>query len=490
MMKIQIIGLMLLLLGSMGCSDFLKESSQDEVRPSTVQELEAVLLGDVYPQSNYLLTDVLTDDIQCNGVKAVWGDDAPYERYLEDWRELFTWSWQPLMMSSFGVWEDYYKRIMGCNVVMDQLPDVAGTDREKAFLRGQCLTLRAHFYFLLVNYFGAPYNFGAPEQNPGVPLKLESGVRDEYFTRASVAAVYRQIEADLLEGNQLMTENPTPVSVYEMSHLVAKALLSRVYLYMEEWDKAIEYADQLIQAAPRLTSYIDFSTLGGEFQRPPGTGVYDPDESKEIIWSYRGMPVRIFGFSALTEKPIYAASDALMRLYEDKADAVDMRKKSFIYYNDLFGWFPTTPLVMNRAKYEYQSGIRTAEVYLNRAEAYGRKFEESGNDEFREKALADLNELREHRYDTRVAAYKPVSYGDAESLLNFCQEERRRELCFEEYHRWFDLRRYGMPALEHLYIGSGGIQQEFTLRAQSPRYILPIPQVAIDVNPSLSQNPQ
>lgn len=137
---------------------------------------------------------------------------------------------------------------------MDQLPDVAGTDREKAFLRGQCLTLRAHFYFLLVNYFGAPYNDGDPEQNPGVPLKLESGVRDEYFTRASVAAVYRQMEQDLLEGNRLMTGNQIPVSVYEMSHLAAKALLSRVYLYMEDWDKAIDIADQLIQASPGLSA--------------------------------------------------------------------------------------------------------------------------------------------------------------------------------------------------------------------------------------------
>ena len=489
-MKILNIGFMLLLACSMGCNDFLKESSQDEVRPSSVQELESVLLGDVYPRSDFLTVDVMTDDIQCNGAKAVYGGNEMHERYLEDWREIYTWSWQPLLMSSFGVWEDYYKRIMGCNVVMDQLPDVAGTDREKAFLRGQCLTLRAHFYFLLVNYFGAPYNDGDPEQNPGVPLKLESGVRDEYFTRASVAAVYRQMEQDLLEGNRLMTGNQIPVSVYEMSHLAAKALLSRVYLYMEDWDKAIDIADQLIQASPGLSAYVDFSSLGGRFQGAIGSGVYNPEESKEIIWLHRGLPNRIFGFSALTEKPPYSASEGLMQLYENEVDAVDMRRQAFVMYYDLFGWFPSTPLVMNRAKDEYQIGIRTAEVYLNRAEACAWKFKESGDTDFRDKALADLNELRKHRYDTRVAAYQPVVRDNADDLLTFCREERRRELCFEEYHRWFDLRRYGMPALEHLYIGPGGVQQRSTLGAQSPRYTLPIPQAAIDANPSLSQNPQ
>lgn len=91
MMKILNIGFMLLLACSMGCNDFLKESSQDEVRPSSVQELESVLLGDVYPRSDFLTVDVMTDDIQCNGAKAVYGGNEMHERYLEDWREIYTW---------------------------------------------------------------------------------------------------------------------------------------------------------------------------------------------------------------------------------------------------------------------------------------------------------------------------------------------------------------------------------------------------------------
>lgn len=31
-----------------GCNDFLEESSQDEVRPSTVDDMEQLLLGEVY----------------------------------------------------------------------------------------------------------------------------------------------------------------------------------------------------------------------------------------------------------------------------------------------------------------------------------------------------------------------------------------------------------------------------------------------------------
>lgn len=492
-MKIQIISLLLLLLCSTGCSDFLKEASQDEVRPSTVDELESLLLGDVYPKypEQYLFTDVLTDDIQCNGVSVVYGSPSTFAGILEKEREIFCWSWDPLMMTSFNLWEDYYKKIMGCNVVMDELSEVSGTPERKAFLRGQCLSLRSFYYLLLVNYFGLPYNYGDPEQNPGVPLKLDSGVRDEYFTRASVAAVYKQIEKDLLEADQLLTENTHTVSVYEITLPATKALLSRVYLYMEEWDKSIEFSNQLLQAKPALSAYINFTSLGGKSQGAMYSGVCDPKESKEIIWLYRGAPNlgSVNDYSFLLTRPPYAASDDLIKSYEDTNDAKDLRKKSFITFSNLFGTY-SGPLIMNRAKDEHQMGLRTAEVYLNRAEAYIRKFGETQDDESRVKALADLNTLREHRYDTRLAAYVPKSYTAFDDLLNFCKEERRRELCFEEYHRWFDLRRYGMPGLKHEFISFAGIKQEFVLQPESPRYVLPIPQSAMDANPALTQNPQ
>ena len=35
-------------IGMVGCGDFLEESSQDEVRPSTVGDLEQLLLGEGY----------------------------------------------------------------------------------------------------------------------------------------------------------------------------------------------------------------------------------------------------------------------------------------------------------------------------------------------------------------------------------------------------------------------------------------------------------
>ena len=61
---------MILLLGFMGCSNFLEESSLDEVHPSSVGELEQILLGSGYLEGGttiYNATDFFTDNIKCNG---------------------------------------------------------------------------------------------------------------------------------------------------------------------------------------------------------------------------------------------------------------------------------------------------------------------------------------------------------------------------------------------------------------------------------------
>ena len=43
-----------------GCNDFLKETSQDEVRPSTVSDLEQILVGEAY-LSDYNIYNSIED---------------------------------------------------------------------------------------------------------------------------------------------------------------------------------------------------------------------------------------------------------------------------------------------------------------------------------------------------------------------------------------------------------------------------------------------
>jgi hypothetical protein len=130
-----------------------------------------------------------------------------------------------------------------------------------------------------------------------------------------------------------------------------------------------------------------------------------------------------------------------------------------------------------------------AEIYLNRAEALIRRYKVNGQSGDLSQALSDLNILRASRYDKRNVSYVPVAISDADSLFRFCQQERRRELCLEENHRWVDIKRWGL-SITHNYIDASGTATKYTLASGSPVYALPIPYTAIDNNASLAQNPR
>ncbi len=125
-------------------------------------------------------------------------------------------------------------------------------------------------------------------------------------------------------------------------------------------------------------------------------------------------------------------------------------------------------------------------MYLNRAEGYIRKYMAGGDASYCRKALDDLNELRRHRFNNQYT-YEEVNITDPDDLFQFYQEERRRELAGDWMHRWCDLRRYGMPEINHtLFETASGNKTEATL--QKNRYVLPIAEEVIRLNPRLEQN--
>ena len=117
--------------------------------------------------------------------------------------------------------------------------------------------------------------------------------------------------------------------------------------------------------------------------------------------------------------------------------------------------------------------FRLAEAYLNRAEAYA----ESGQ---LDKALADLNALREKRFSSDYAL---PGNQQKEQVITLVRNERRMELAFEGF-RWFDLRRWGCPRIEHLYtdINNPTSGQTYVLDEGSISYTLPIPKSELDKN--------
>ncbi len=124
----------------------------------------------------------------------------------------------------------------------------------------------------------------------------------------------------------------------------------------------------------------------------------------------------------------------------------------------------------------YGKVFRLAEAHLNRAEAFA-YLDEVGD------AMDDINEIRRNRFEN--GKDYELDTDDKQAAINYIRNERRMELSFE-YHRWFDLRRYGMPRLVHKY-GFPGEEVEYVLEEKSKAYTLPIPLSVTRLNKVIEQ---
>ena len=434
-----------------GCSDFLEEHSQSEVIPTSASDYGMMFYQYLQstPDENvrYLDDDVAIDETNF------------YE--FDDWgattnRKAFTW--QPDMWegtdAAYCQYSEGYRKILTMNAILDEIDEATGSEQEREMVKAKALATRGWCYFILVNMFGEPYNHN-PEA-PGVTLKLEAVYNPNAMARNTVREVYEQVVEDLEAASALFQKYPKQRGDYLVNGTATDILLSRVYLYMEEYDKAITAADRAIESSEGL---CDYTAL------PAGFYYMTTYDNPEVEW--------LFAMVLLDQ--VFKPSDDLLSKFKPGD-----RRRDFLADDGSSGWVMPGIRKIEAANSWLNNMIRTAEAYLNRMEA--KVLSETPD---LTGALADLNELRRHR----ITGYSDVNITDAETLLQEIRDERRVELCFEG-HRWFDLRRYGMPSISHDFrTNTVTPRLRYTLREGDPMYTLPLPRAAIESNPMLEQNP-
>lgn len=537
MKKLYISALLLIAIGLVSCKDFLEPYSATDYTPKTAEHLKEMLLGTAYSEpgpSNKLntLLEIVSDDV----VALKYYSGAKPNLYTTNQFDAMgiIFSWQPrystLMLdanfSDYDMYTPHYNRIVGANAALDYADKVSGEPYEIASIKAEARTLRAYYYLQLVNIYGAPYNEG--RDGLGVPLKLVSGLEDRAMTRNTVGEVYDQIVEDLLEAERLYSSIPVKYQFskdYRPNLPLAQHILSRAYLYMEEWQKAAEYAEKVI-ANPNIR-LLDLNSLPklawhkNTAGSPLSKTYYNfiSWDNPECMWVFGSaynlmrftsyIMVRNVAVSAHNNHPAqlesspelvtaYAGSNlaadyencADMRLYQyivqDRGTQSQMRSKFCAY-----GKVAVTP--GNTINYphgessDFGQAMRVGEAYVIAAEAYAMMYTK-GDGAAKTKAIQKLNELRINRFDNTL--YTPLADGDfatADDLVQFTRDERRREMCFEGL-RWFDLRRWGRPAITRTW-ETPTSSNEYTLTQGDPSYIFPIPHTVLLLNPEIGQPP-
>lgn len=447
-----------------GCGDFLEEVDQDKIVPEKTDHFAALLLQEfnhTYP--HFAAIDHMTDDVVENATSS----SATKMGY----KTTYTWK-REIEINEEGdeigvnnAWEDMYEDIAIANYVIELIDEALGEQSEIDFVKGEAYFIRALSYFNLLNLYGQPYDAATANADLGVVLRDDIGV-EVYYNRSSVSDSYALIEADIIRAIELIAGSELEKSLWHPNVAACNLLMSRVKLYQENWDEAIAYATKVTDVVPSLPMMKEGSP-------------YISADNSELLYSYFLNGNR---FIADLDQNQYRPSPELLALY----DAEDVRMDVFFdAVDDGAGGIEYAVQKYLQGTYtEYgYTNMRASEAYLNRAEAYAHKGDVAN-------ATADIQTLHAARYSDASGVVYPTT---TDEMLAFVLDERRKELCFEDHHRWFDLRRMeNRPEIKHTFtLVEGGVKlgtETYTLLSDDLNYTLPLPLKERRNNPLIRNN--
>jgi starch-binding outer membrane protein, SusD/RagB family len=350
---------------------------------------------------------------------------------------------------SSRLWSSAYKSIYQANAVLEGLQQSTKiADSIKNQLRGEMLVVRSVEYFYLANLFG------------DVPLVLSTDYKkNAVMPRTGTDKIYQQLVADLTDAKNLIKDVYPSANRARPNKWTAAALLARVYLYTAKWQEAENESSGVINSG--MYSLVSLAT------------VFQSMNSAETIWQMardnnNTSEGQNFIPSSTSVKPVYALTPFLLNAFQSG----DGRRSQWLSSNTVGGMTYYYPYKykarLSTPASEYYIVLRLAEQYLIRAEARAQQNELPA-------AVSDLNLIR----NRAGLAPLPSTLSQAQVLAAVSQE-RQTELFSEWGNRWLDLKRTGK-------IDAVLSAEKTGWKPSSALY--PVPQLEIQANPYLVQNP-
>ena len=435
------------------------------------------------------------------------------------WRQLHQHNWDALTVDWNGAWVDSFTGIARANVVLANLEavDVPG----KAAIQAELRFLRAFYYYTLMDLFG------------GVPIVTDAATDpDNPPGRATRAEVFAFVESELQAARADLPASWSGANEGRATSGAADALMAKIYLNAEVFTGTVSAAgltpgtarwQDAADAADRVINSGQYSLAGDFFDNFR----VDNHTSPEIIFAvgHLGQPgfglnfiMRGLHYNQIPQTP-WNGFSTLAETFNQFGDT-DQRKNIFLVgqmfagpnegcagsecfasgdplqdrvgnpLNFTPGYFRPdgTAVTGNPINVDETSGVRVlkweidpsrsggdngnnyaylrlAEMYLIKAEAFHRLGRT-------EDAVAQINLVRERVFDPDG----PIdSSGDFDAKI---LQERLFELMWEATRRQ-DLIRFGKFT----------DPWEFKSVQDPFRILGPVPQVQIDANPNLTQNP-
>lgn len=527
----------ILLVAPLACSrDFLNQKNTKAAGAESlfnkpqdaISLVNAIYDGFQHDNQNFVLKALWYNANYCSQDFFNWGADVSYNTYLfpTDFASLATF------------WNLSYQGISRANAaipIIDQMhKDTVINDSLANFLTGQALFLRGVFYYYLGCTFG------------GVPLELDV-VTDGLHPRASQDSVFQQVVADMTQATGLLPwpEDLPASETGRATRGAAYGYLGAAQMWLKKYTDALASFNQVIPHYSLMANYMDIheydhqnnqeSIFELQFKLPGGVTPDWSYNNNEVTWNSSFMwpwETSNFGYTYANKKLYESfepgdlrkpatiigpddtiASPGIVKIGGIKAYAqviagfngtLSLPKSHFTgtdgkimntcgktgdlwtgdqpgqprsgYYGVKFWRDPNvsgnTPSAADGKTHIFGDQnvtmLRLGEILLDKAECQFKNNDAAG-------AAATLALVRNRAWGGTAPA---SSFGP--DFMQIMLQEYRHELT-GDMSLWYDLRRTGLQ-LDY-------IKNNFGITIPTGHDLLPIPQSAIALNPTLKQNP-
>lgn len=404
------------------CNKFLEQSpsTSSNIEIKTVDHLEALMMETMRTNNPTLL---LSSDLA--EIPVTLYDEAGGGDWI-NWSMTahYLWLTQPLAdLTEQDHWSTIYGHIFRANCVLENVDKVSGSSERKNNVRAVAHFLRAFCNWELLNTYCLPYS-EANKKELGIARKTSTSF-EQNVSRMTLEDSYAFVEADLQES--LKTTVEADSKPWNFSKLVANAFTARYYLYMNNYEKALEYAQKALDVRSTLRDYrtevwsVDVFGL---------TMINTWDVMDPTIMYQNPEP---YFYSILSTSDMWVFVSETFMNYFDKEN--DIR---WCHISPNFSWMPGFGYDDNGPYPGYvhystniPNGPSVPEMLLTKAECMARLGQWA-------EAMEPLNTLREKRIkEGDKVNLRATSQQDA---IQKCIDERVRELTYTT--RWYDIRRY------------------------------------------------
>ncbi len=496
------------------CDDYLDVMPDNRAEIDSEDKIVSLITSAYMTQSSHvLMTEVMSDNVDDLGSGYV----AYTDRFMDQ-----VYGWNTITETDndgdIMVWSNAYSAIAAANHALEAIEKIGGaTTLTLKEAKGEALISRAYHHFLLVNLFSLNYNKNTSETDLGIPYVEEPETTlNPHYERGTVAEVYRKIERDLKEGLSLIGDTHLKVPKYHFNKQAAYAFAARFYLYYEQWEESIRYANLCLGASPK-SMLRDWSALYELPDIDAQTNAYISADAKSNILlntaiSSMGLWCNGYAYRSKYSHNEYLADTETINATQMWGDGYSFR---YTVYAGKRGpinivFMPKLPYLFEEIDAVSHTGyyrtvvpvFKTDLTLLERAEAYvlTKQYD---------KALEDLNTWMKNftvsnltlTTDTIQKFYNKIPYHrwnegslkkrlhpsfaiDAEgsvqeTMLHQVLNSKRIEMSYEGY-RWFDTKRYGITIHRRIMDETGvPLVCRDSLVAGDKRWAMQIPQDAI-----------